>query len=70
MKQTHKTELNSQASRQTITHQGAVYAVTITRCSQDDGTAQALTNKTFRLKDLPALLQAIEQIEGQHAALA
>ena len=70
MKHTHKATLDNKASRQPIAHQGQHYAVTITRFSDDDGKQQPITNKTFRLKDLPGLLQALDKIDGQHAALA
>ena len=64
MKQTHKAALDTTASRQPVAYQGHSYTVTITRVADGDGHYQPLTNKTFRLKDLPGLLQALDKIEG------
>ena len=70
MKKTHKATLDNKATRQPDAHLGHYYAVTITRYTDEDGKQARLTDKTFHLKDLPALLQALNKIEGQHAALA
>ena len=64
MKQTHKAALDNTASQQPVAYQGQYYTVTITRVADGDAQYQPLTNKTFRLKDLPGLLQALDKIEG------
>ena len=75
MKQTHKPALDNKAHAHRATaprnheHQGQYYTVTITRGFEGDGKQQ-LTNKTFHLKDLPVMLQAIDEIKGQRVALA
>ena len=67
MKRNRKAPLTTATQPQA--HPTQSYTVTITRRGHGTGQEEQLTHKTFRLQDLPGLLQAIERTHAHGTAL-